>query len=461
MIRFLLLVSASLLATATLADDFFNAVETRHHDSTETEPRAILYKAWLQQKIGYGYHAPTAGFSRDSADLTRAETRLYGSASGKLDHWQWQLAGSLSHDWLAELDYSKLWSGYTLTHEQRDDRRRQWQFDDSYVAWQNDNWWIKGGYQTLAWGEAETLKVTDVLARRDQRWPGQEDLEQLRLPVPALLVTWRNQLELAVLPSFAEDSRIDRQAVAFDEFDRLIGLRDPNIAQPVIRLREEHNPGWALRWRHSRAGLDAQVMIADVHSFEPSLAGFTFAENAQTNLNAVPQLFQIELEQNRQQIIGIALQGVKGNWLLKTEQAWHQGISLQPQNPVAIWQQGDQWRGMLGLEYSGIYDLTISAETSHNYTPDWNEELSDKKWQAGHALRLRYTLLNERLTLGALAMQTSGDQGDVLRVTADWQVADEMTLSLTWVEYWASHKTQQLYAYRDNDALLLNLRWGL
>lgn len=461
MIRSLLLLSLVLLTVDTHADDFFGSVATTSRaDTLEITESPIIYKAWMQQKTGYGYRDPAPGFSRNRADLTRVETQLYGQVTGRQDAWQWQVAGSLNHDWLADINDVGLWSGYDLTRAQQRERRWYWQMNDTYLAWQAGDWWIKGGYQTLAWGEAETLKVTDIIARRDQRWPGQEDLEQLRLPSPALLLTWRNRWELVALLPFDRDAGIDRQAAAYDEFDQLIGLRNPDTAQLDIHLQKQNQPGWALRWRRSSPGLDAQFIAADSHSFEPTLAGFPLAQPEPVTNEIQPSLTALVLKQDRQQVLGAAAQGTRGNWLLKTEQAWHSGINLQPVNPLIGWKDYSQWRAMLGLEYSGINDLTLSIESSGNYTPDWDENLVDKKWQAGQAVRLRYTLFNERLTLGGLAMRTSGNQGDLVRLTVDWQIEDDLTFSFTLVEYRASDD-QRLYHYRHNNALLLNLRWGL
>lgn len=434
------------------ADDFFGAVAVHRETSTAVDESRWRQRAWLQQKSGFGYRTPATDFSRDRADWTRVETELYGELDWRHERWRLRVAGSLVHDWLPDLAHSDIWSGYEFTPAQRSGRRWHWEGSDSYLSWQETDWWVKAGYQTLAWGESETLKVTDVLARRDQRWPGQEDLEELRLPVPAVLISWRNMLDLVLLPEMP----IDRIPEAFDEFDPYIRLRNQGAeTDSKIVTQYGDSPGWALRWQIRQPGLDAQVLLADVYSFEPAPTGVTVAGSP------VPRLQELTVKPWRQQVAGLSLQAVQGAWLLKTEQAWHRGTQLPEQSPLSPWRSHDQWRAMAAVAYSGITDLAITGEFSWSYTQGQTPEIASDQWQTGQALRLGYSLYNRRLTLSGLATRLVGGQGNLLRAAADWSMSDSVSLGVAIVGYSADSPDQLLYDYRNNDALLLTLRWGL
>lgn len=439
--------------TKVAADDFFGRVETRAPETAVIEPRSWTSRTWLQQTVSSGYREPAAGFSRDVAGLNRVETELFSEFDWTGEAWSLRLAGSLVHDWLPDLARNELWSAYAFTDKQVDARRWRFEAADSYLAWQQGGWWIKAGYQTLAWGEAESLKVVDVLARRDQRWPGQEDLEKLRLPVAALSATWNNQLDLVILAP----GPTDRRATAYDEFDPLIAARsgDPG-ADPAVQFQRRERPGYGLRWRERRHGWDTQVIFADVYSYESALDGSAF------NLSAdPPQVTQLELSPWRQQIAGLGLQLVRGNWLLRSEQAWHRGVRLPRDNPTERWSEEDQWRAMAGADYSGFHNLIISGEVSWSYTRDWARTLASQEWQSGASLRMRYTLFNERLSLDGFALATHGDHGKLFKLSADWEMSDALSVAMSLVEYSARHSEQALYRYRHNDAVLLSVTWGL
>ncbi len=449
MLKQSLLVSTLIVTPLALANDFFGDVQTRTQRQAEADS-AWSHRGWVQQSVGYGYRDPAPGFARDSADLTRVETRVYNRLNWRDGPWQLRLSGSLLHDWLPDAERWGLWSGYEFTPEQRDSRRWRLELSDSYLDWQRDDWWLRGGYQTLAWGESETVRVTDVLARRDQRWPGQEDLEDLRLPVPAVQLTWRNQLDMVLLGHTAPD----RLPAAGEEFDPYIQLH--NLPQaPELHLERRNSPGWALRWRQRWPGVDAQLMLANVHSHDRAPERMLPGDDA----NPPPE--HIHLTPWRQQVLGGALQTVRGSWLFRSEQALFRGVRLEPNDPLGPWPERDQWRGMLGAEYAGFRNLTLTSEISGQYTRGDSDELADSTWQPGGMLRARYTLFNERLTLSGLAIRLAGDNGRVLRLNADWDYSDSLTLGLALVEYSGPKPDQLLHPYRHNDTLLLSLRWNL
>lgn len=428
-----------------LAEDFFGTVETR----SETRDTPDLnspwqYRGWLQQKIGYGYRPPAANVNRQSAELTRTETQFYNEVDWRRDAWRVQLAGSIVHDWLPDLERAGLWNGYEFTRGQADQRRWRLELADTYISWQQADWWIKAGYQTLAWGEAESLKVTDILARRDQRWPGQEDLEKLRLPVPAAVITWQNRVDLAVLVRPLPD----RQPAAYAEFDPTIGLRTGTPdSDPLMRTQEETNPGIALRWRENWQGVDAQLLLADVASYETAPVAILPQE-------AAPPV--IMFDRPRQQIAGLGVQATRGTWLLRSEQAWHRGVYAPAADPLAPWQQGDEWRSMVGTDYTGIHNLTLTGEVTWRYREDGHD-----RWQTGGALRARYTLLNERLTLEAFNLHLPGGEGSLVRLSGEWEYSDKLNLSLALIDYSAEGQEDLLYPYRHNDSVLLTVRWML
>lgn len=140
----LALVGTVMVAAPSQAEDFFGEVEVDTTAPAEATDSPIRWLGWLQQKAAYGYRDPAPGFSRDQAGLTRLETQLYGQATARWQNWQARLAGSVSHDWIPDAYDGNLWNGYALTDEQADARRWQWQWADSYLSWQDGDWWLKG-----------------------------------------------------------------------------------------------------------------------------------------------------------------------------------------------------------------------------------------------------------------------------------------------------------------------------
>ena len=438
-----------LAALPAAAEDFFGAVETETKAQPPAQESPIQWLGWVQQKAGYGYQAPEGGFSRDQADFTRLETQLYGQATARWADFRLRLAGSLTHDWLPDLHDADLWTGYAFTDDQAEARQWQLAWADSYLSWQSGDWWLKGGYQTLAWGEAESLIVTDVLARRDQRWPGQADLEQIRLPVPAATLNWAGKLDLALLGW----TGTDHYPGPYDEFDPLVAWRggptniNDNDADQAL--------GYALRWTTHWPGTDLRLIAADVNDTQPALTDIEFGMNS-----GQPFVDTVTIEPQRRHIIGLNLQRVLGSWLLKTEQAWHGNVHLASDNPLEPWNAHQQWRGMIAAEYSGISNLTLSGEVGIIHTLDWEDTLATEETQLSQSINARWTTRNDSLVFTGQAINLPGNEGQVARIATDWQVNDRLSLGASVINYFAEEEDQDLYAFRNNDAAILSARYG-
>lgn len=436
----------ALAIVASLAQaDFFGDLDTTAPPSRVQANSPITWMGWVQHKTAYGYRTPAPGVNRTQPDLTRFETQLYGQLGWRQGDWSARFAGSLAHDWLPDLQEADLWQGNAFNQEQKDARRWQWQWADSYLGWQSGDAWLKAGYQTLAWGEAESLIVTDVLARRDQRWPGQQDLEDTRLPIPAITLNWAGQLDLVVL-RWADT---DRLASAYDDFDTLAALRATGAE---INQRKAENPySVAMRWQHSGSGYDLSLMAADVNTYQLSLEAVTLG-------NQGPEAFTFRPD--RRQVIGAGAQWVRGAWLLRTEQAVHHGERLATPNPIEPWAETTQWRNMVGVEYSGFRQLTLTLELGSQYLLDSAEPVAADDWQLSQSARARYTTWNDRLALTTQLIGLPGNEGLVSRLAADWQVSDPLSVGLQWVDYQTWETDQALHPFRNQDAVVLNLRYG-
>lgn len=444
-IRACLALLLGILSLPAHGDAFFEDVGS---DPAPRQSADAPYR-WLlevQQRTAYGVGAPASGFNRRQPDLTRVETSLYGRVEGRVNRASWRLAGELSHDWLGELQDATGWGSNPLTATQRSDRRWQWHWGDSHLDWEDGPLWVRGGFQTLAFGEAESLIVTDVLAPRDQRWPFQQPIEEQRLPLPALRLQWASQLDLMVL----DQGRTDRLASPFDDGDLLAPFRRQGAR--VVEQSANASTGYALHWAPRLATLDAYLIAARVNAQQKSLRAVTLGADGRPSL-----AFRSE----RLTMAGGGIKRASGHWLLRSEQAIHDGVRLPATRLQAPWVDATEWRSMLAADYNGLSRLLVTLELGSQYLIRHQQPVGVDTWRWSYSAIARGQFWRDRLAVTAQLTGLPGDQGYLTRLNADWQFSDRLSARLGFTTYQANRPSQALYPLRHQDSVTLDLRFAV
>ena len=185
-------------------------------------PFSIL--GWVTQELSYSYEQPAPPFSRTERQLSQVETSLYAQLDWQAsDTLSFRFSGKAYHDAIYEIEEDT-----PFTSSERDLFRNRTEVRDFYLEKTFDNGlYLKAGHQIQAWGFAEYLRITDLINTEDQYTFGQQDLEDLRLQVPALQLSysWQDWVLDGVVTYHAG---FNDMAPDGDEFDQFIGLRQDN-----------------------------------------------------------------------------------------------------------------------------------------------------------------------------------------------------------------------------------------
>ncbi len=274
--------------------------------------------------------------------------------------------------------------------------------------------------------------MTDILNPIDQREPGMTDIEHLRLPVVMTkldyyLGDWTfsgmaiHEIRFNEEPSFGSD---------FYPFDRPL----PD---------EEHisdswdNTEWAASISAVLPGWDLAFYYADVYE-----------DTAYLHLKRVnvigpppfPPIVQPIFERRHARItmIGTAADVALGNWLIKGEAAWLDGFRFFTV-PDKTFSRTDI---LLGVEYTGFDDTTISLEVANRHYNNFDSRLEEdpdreKEDRVQTAFRITRTFWNETLTLSMLASVygLSAEDGAFERLWAEYDFNDAIVLAAGVVLY--------------------------
>lgn len=426
-------------ASGTLAqEDFFQSIQTARPAPASESTRTWDYRAYVQQIFKYGWQAPPAsdGLERNRPGFSQVKTIAFWEGQDDWNgHAGWQLSAQGENEWYLWDENSARWTSHNSALRLRD------AFVDLTFA---DDVWLRGGHQILAWGQSEGMVITDVLSPQDLREPGQAELQDVREQVPALLasVPLGRTKATAVITYAAGANRYADAGDAFDFFARYrqLGL---TIAESDPTSEWEY----ALKLDYQFHGGDLSLVTARVNDNNLSLQ------------NLAPQTGALNLGQQRQTVVGVALNRALGNWLLKGEAAHWSHVAV-PARTAPSWPTHAQTRAMAGVEYSGWEDATLSLEFNGAHTEGHSPDLAVGDKEAGYVARLRHTMHNERIAQQWWLMKLANEEAFLGRwdLALDW--SDHWTFSVGAVVYRISEKKSLFYPVRHNDSLNVSAKYS-
>lgn len=443
------LVLAAVSSTHTWAqDDFFNRIDVSIPTNGVSDNAYSLF-GWVTQKAGFGLEAPDAPFSRQDQELSKFETSVFAQLDGKItDNVNFRFSGKAYRDSVFALNDT-----IQFTADERNKFRSRFEVKDFFLERQFDNGtYLKVGNQLFAWGLAEYLRVTDIINTEDQLTFGQQDLEDLRLQIPAALVSF-NVGDWSVDTVLAYHAGRNNTAPAKDEFDQLLRLRDSGLQLTRLAVDNEYE-SFVRASTHWRSG-DIQLVAGEFNDNELSVARIDGIKSIR------PELVYA---QNRMRAVGFAGNWVFGSWLAYGELALHKDKAVRPAREVFLnqangWSQKDQILTAVGVEYNGFRNLVLSLEFDNTHTRQHDQLIALNKDQSGIGARLRWTAINERLELVGVWNALIDAESDIGRLSVNYSWSDALSFGLLWMNY-SSNRDSLFYDYRKNDILQLQLQYN-
>jgi len=429
-------------------DDFFGTIDVDLDSGADGDDRPYSLIGWITEKVSYGLEDPGPLFSRQEKELNRVETSLFAQFDTGIGRSiNLRISGKVYHDAIYQLR-----DDINFSEDERDKFRNRFEVKDFYLEGQTDSGlYLKIGEQILAWGMAEYLRVTDLINTEDQYTFGQQDLEDIRLQVPALLASY--SLGGWVLDGVVTyDAGRNDIGPKGDEFDQFIGLRDLEAGI----------------WRHDPQRR-AEVFVRASSHYSRGDLQFVAAEFNDNALSVDQMLVResmgplLSLTQNRMRAIGFAANWTQNSWLFFGELGAHFDKAVRPGRDSIFmrddgWDEKDQILSVLGVEYSGFRNLLLTFELDNTHSRGHDEFMQADRDQSGFGARLYFTAINDRLEVLAVWNEPD-DSSRFTRLSVDYHWTDNLELGMLWVDY-HSESDSILYEFRNNDVFQLQLRYN-
>lgn len=447
--RLLLVVAAACTPSSFAQNDFFNAIDVdiETNDSRADENYSLI--GWVTQKVSQGIERPGALFSRQDRDLNKLETNLFAQLDANLgEGFDFRVSGKIYHDEVYRLN-----EGIDYSSDETNEFRNRFEVRDFYIEKQYDNgFYFKLGNQILAWGLAEYSRVTDLINTEDQYTFAQQDLEDIRLQVPAALLSYSSD-EWTFDGVMTYRANKNYTAPIGDEFDQFIALRQAGIR--VERDSPDKEGEYFFRASTHLSQGDLQFVAGEFNNNALSLEEITFASSVNP---------RFQYGQNRMRAFGVAANWADGSWLYFGELGLHLDKAVIPNRDSIFrqfggWDEKDQVLSVLGVEYNGFRNLLLTFELDSIRTKNHDEFMYADKNQTSLGARLYWTALNEKLTVVAVRNELANEAGQVSRVSIDYNWSDSVEVGLLWVDY-GSDRDSIFYNFRNNDILQVHLRYN-
>ncbi|MDH4944528.1 DUF1302 family protein [Sulfurimonas sp. C5] len=325
-------------------------------------------------------------------------------------------------------DFSYLAKGRDkFTKEELDSLESEVELFDAYIQGTLlENLDIKLGRQVVVWGKSDTIRVVDVLNPLDNRRPGMVDIEDLRLSMTMAKFDYYYE-NWSITPIIILEQREDKLPPFGGDFNpspvKVGGQKKPNKITYALNVSGEFT------------GFDLDFYFADVYP------NFEFYPRNDVNI------------ENKITMYGAAATVVSGSWLFKTELAYNKNYRyLQLAN-----QKLDRFDALVGLEYNGIADTTISLDLADKY---FVKDYGLKQHNYQGALRITSDFMHDTLHLNYLfnAFGDRFDKGGYQRVWIEYDVTDSIKTTFGVVDYLGGNAFFD--SIEDNDMLFGDISYN-
>ncbi|MFH2130292.1 MAG: DUF1302 family protein, partial [bacterium] len=308
---------------------------------------------------------------------------------------------------------------------------------------------------------------------------GMVDIEDARMPVLATKISLLADAWEVNLVAIHEN-RPNKIPTVGSEFDPLVRFRNQfTIRDEEIPENSAENTEYLVRVFKTFNGGDLGLVWADVYDDSFYLDFYSY-DAIQNRLSLTPR-------HQRTKTVGFSGNLVRSSWLFKTEFARKTGVAIARNQTnltqqilnaallaqmtgtayfsretqiIKTWSQKNLLQLMLGFEYSGLDDITISLEGDIEKIEDHEDTLGSKETNGSVTLRCDYTALNDTLNATVLWFHLTDSNGDVYRINLGYDLIDALNISGGIILYEASKTDAQVYPYRKNDRLFAALKYS-
>lgn len=319
--------------------------------------------------------------------------------------------------------------------------------------------WLRIGKQQVVWGQADGLKVLDVVDPQDFREFILEDFDESRIPL------WTANLEVPAGPATLQLLWIpDPSAHDIPRPDALFAFRAPRLVGPrpppgvAVDVRAPEHPD---AFRGSDLGARLAGRLRDWDLTANYLWHYDDAPVLRRTLRG-PTLVEVDPEYERAHVVGVTASNTFGELTLRLEAAytrprWFPTDDLGDRDGVV---RSDELGAVLGLDWYGFRDTLLSLQLFPSLLCDDEPGLLRDRLDANVTFLARRSFRNERLVAEAIWLHNLNQGDGAIRPELRYELRDGLWI---WagLDWFYGTRDGLFGQYDARDRALLGFEWGL
>ena len=317
------------------------------------------------------------------------------------------------------------------------DDRTGIQLQEAYFNYSNSFVEIRAGRQIVVWGVADGLRVTDLISPVDYTEFMSSDYDDMRMAVDGIRIKYpgeRVNAEVVYVPvpryfqmPIGEDNpwRPDLPEKASFDF--------PEGPEPRFK-----NGDFGTRVSFFLSNLDFSISALHTHNQSPvTVAGY----------DPVKDSIVIRGIHETMTMFGGDMSMPLGEFVLRLEIAEYLDEALGYANNLD-YARKNTFNALGGIDWYAGDNWTFMVQYLHKYIADYSDELAAERNSSQVTFRISKELLNNTLKLALYGMFDIDNLGYYARVSGDYALSDQVTLSLGYDHF--GGKRGQLAGYDKN-----------
>lgn len=327
-----------------------------------------------------------------------------------------------------------------------------------YLDIDMDEAFLRLGKQQVVWGEADGLKVLDVVNPQSFREFILPEFQDSRIPL------WTVNAEIPV----GEDSLLqvlwipDQTYNDIPDDDAAFAFTSPRLvpAQPpgVTLLSEELN-----RPNSFVEDSDAGFRLSTFYEgWELSLNYlFHYSDTPVTRREAAPGGVNVIQDYERTHLIGGTFNTAFEDWVVRGEVGYSTDrffLTEDAADSDGVIESGE-FSYVLGLDYQGITDTFLSAQFFQTYLPDHESGVVQDELETSVTFLAERTFENETIKLSILVIQGLNEGDGVVQAELDYQLYSNVNLTVG-ADFFYGDEDGLFGQFDDNDRVTFGVTVG-